>query len=106
MKKIKITLGILADYIRYVLIGKRIMVGMGALVKWSEPEVNPDPMNYYLSFSADPVEEEWDDYGVRDDEVFYYLDGVKEAIRFVWIEHEDGWQILDGRIMTTHLEQD
>jgi hypothetical protein len=61
-------------------------------------------LHYYLSFSKDPVYLQWDDFGVLDDDVFYYLDGIKEALSFVWNTHNDGWQIVGGNLVIAHDE--
>lgn len=102
--KIKITFGLFIQYIVDVVIGKKILVGMDAQIDWSA-DGNLELYNYYLSFSKDPVYLQWDEFGVLDDDVFYYLDGFKEAISYVWKRHSDGWIILCGNLVTSDIAE-
>ena len=104
LNKIRITFTLLKDYIISVIIGKRIMVGMDAQVQW-QANGYQECNNYYLSFSKDPVYLRWDNFGVLDDDVFYYLDGLKEAISFTWREHCDGWRIVAANLVTSDIAE-
>ena len=101
LKKIILTLTLLKDYVKNVVIGDGVLVGMDATVKWDFPEHEPHTGMYYLSFSKDPIDSAWDDFGVQDDEIFYYLDGIKEALSSVWKENFDGWLIVDGSLVVS-----
>ena len=102
LNKIKVTFGLLISYITEVVIGKKIMVGMDAQIYWAE---EGELLHYYLSFSKDPVYLQWDDFGVLDDDVFYYLDGLKEAISCTWKPHSDGWIITNGNLVTSDIAE-
>lgn len=102
LNKIKVTFGLLISYIVDVVIGKKIMVGMDAQIYWAEES---ELLHYYLSFSKDPVYLQWDDFGVLDDDVFYYLDGLKEAISYTWKRHSDGWIITNGNLVTSDIAE-
>ena len=102
LNKIRATFVLLIQYITEVIIGKKILVGMDAQVYWAE---EGSLLFYYLSFSKDPVESRWDDFGVLDDDVFYYLDGIKEAFRFIWKCNEDGWIITNGNLVTSDIAE-
>ena len=102
LNKIKVTFGLLIQYITEVVIGKKIMVGMDAQIYWAE---EGELLHYYLSFSKDPVYLQWDDFGVLDDDVFYYLDGLKEAISCTWKPHSDGWVITNGNLVTSDIAE-
>jgi hypothetical protein len=102
LNKIKVTFGLLIQYITEVVIGKKIMVGMDAQIYWAE---EGELLHYYLSFSKDPVYLQWDDFGVLDDDVFYYLDGLKEAISCTWKPHSDGWIITNGNLVTSDIAE-
>ena len=102
LNKIKVTFGLLISYIVDVVIGKKIMVGMDAQIYWAE---EGELLHYYLSFSKDPVYLQWDDFGVLDDDVFYYLDGLKEAIYCTWKPHSDGWIITNGNLVTSDIAE-
>ena len=102
LNKIKVTFGLLIQYITEVVIGKKILVGMDAQIHWSE---EGELLHYYLSFSKDPVYLQWDDFGVLDDDVFYYLDGIKEAFSFTWKQHSDGWIITNGNLVTSDIAE-
>jgi hypothetical protein len=104
MNKIRITSKLLKDYIVDVVVGKKILVGLDALVQWNADDYR-ESHDYYLSFSKDPVDFRWDEYGVLDDDVFYYLDGLKEAISFTWKEHCDGWQIVAADLVTSDIAE-
>jgi hypothetical protein len=101
IRKALLTLRLLKEYLKNVIAEEGVLVGMDALVQWDD---GSDVRNYYLSFSADPVYLQWDDFGVLDDDVFYYLDGIKEALSVVWNPHDDGWQIIDGSLVIAHDE--
>ena len=54
----------------------------------------------YLSFSADPEDSSYfDDYGIPDDEIFYYLDKWTELIKYAWTEHPYGWRISETQLV-------
>ena len=102
INKIKVTFGLLIQYIVDVIIGKKIMVGMDAQIYWVD---EGELLHYYLSFSKDPVYLQWDDFGVLDDDVFYYLDGLKEAISYTWKRNSDGWIITNGNLVTSDIAE-
>jgi hypothetical protein len=102
INKIRVTYRLLIQYIVDVVIGKKIMVGMDAQIHWAE---EGELLHYYLSFSKDPVYLQWDDFGVLDDDVFYYLDGLKEAISCTWKPHSDGWIITNGNLVTSDIAE-
>jgi hypothetical protein len=104
INKIRITFKLLKNYIRDVVIGDQILVGLDAQVKWHADDYQ-ELSNYYLSFSKDPVDFRWDEYGVLDDDVFYYLEGLKEAISFTWRGHCDGWQIVAADLVTSDIAE-
>ena len=104
INKIRITFRLLKDYIRDVVIGDKILVGLDAQVQWHADDYQ-ELNQYYLSFSKDPVYMQWDDYGVLDNDVFYYLEGRKEAISFTWKEHCDGWQIVAADLVTSDIAE-
>jgi hypothetical protein len=99
IRKTLLTLRLLKDYLKNVIAEEGVLVGMDATIQWYEREYS-----YYLSFSKDPVYLRFDDFGVQDDDIFYYLDGIKEAISIIWNDHEDGWQILDGSLVIAQSE--
>jgi len=99
IRKALLTLRLLKDYLKNVVRADGVLVGMDAKIQWDDFE-----KNYYLSFSKDPVYLRFDDFGVQDDDIFYYLDGIKEAISIIWNDHEDGWQILDGSLVIAQSE--
>jgi hypothetical protein len=96
IRKALLTFRLLKDYLKNVIAEEGVLVGIDALVQWDD---DSDTRTYYLSFSKDPVYLQWDDFGVQDDDVFYYLDGIKEAISVIWNTHDDGWQIIDGNLV-------
>lgn len=102
LNKIRATFVLLIQYITEVVIGKKILVGMDAQIYWAE---EGELLFYYLSFSKDPVYLQWDDFGVLDDDVFYYLDGLKEAISYTWKRHSDGWIITNGNLVTSDIAE-
>ena len=102
LNKIRATFVLLIQYITEVIIGTKILVGMDAQVYWAE---EGSLLFYYLSFSKDPVESRWDDFGVLDDDVFYYLDGFKEAISYIWKRHSDSWIITNGNLVTSDIAE-
>ena len=104
LNKIRVTYRLLIQYITEVVIGNRIMVGMDAQVQW-QANGYQECNNYYLSFSKDPVYLRWDNFGVLDDDVFYYLDGIKEAISFTWKQNSDGWIITNGNLVTSDIAE-
>jgi hypothetical protein len=104
INKIRITFKLLKHYIRDVVIGDKILVGLDAQVQWHADDYK-ELNQYYLSFSKDPVYMQWDDYGVLDDDVFYYLEGLKEAIFFTWNRHCDGWQIVAADLVTSDIAE-
>ena len=104
INKIRITFRLLKDYIRDVVIGDKILVGLDAQVQWHADDYQ-ELNQYYLSFSKDPVYMQWDVYGVLDNDVFYYLEGLKEAISFTWKEHCDGWQIVAADLVTSDIAE-
>jgi len=101
IRKTLITLKLLKDYMKNVIAEEGVLVGMDAQIYWVD---EGELLHYYLSFSKDPVHLQWDDFGVLDDDVFYYLDGIKEALSFVWNTHDDGWQIVGGNLVVAHDE--
>ena len=102
LNKIRATFVLLIQYITEVIIGKKILVGLDAQIYWAEEGTL---LFYYLSFSKDPVESRWDDFGVLDDDVFYYLDGIKEAFKFIWNQNQDGWIITNGNLVTSDIAE-
>lgn len=104
INKIRITFKLLKDYIVDVVVGDKILVGMDAQVQWNADDYK-ELNHYYLSFSKDPVDFRWDEFGVLDDDVFYYLEGLKEAISFTWKEHSDGWQIVAADLVTSDIAE-
>ena len=54
INKIRITFRLLKDYIRDVVIGDKILVGLDAQVQWHADDYQ-ELNQYYLSFSKDPV---------------------------------------------------
>ena len=102
INKVRVTYRLLIQYIVDVVIGKKIMVGMDAQVYWAD---EGELLHYYMSFSKDPVNLQWDNFGVLDDDVFYYLDGLKEAISFTWKQNSDGWIITNGNLVTSDIAE-
>jgi len=50
-----------------------------------------ETLDYYASFAPDPAGEgEFDEYGVADDEIFFYFKDIKEAIRSLF-RNGEGW---------------
>jgi hypothetical protein len=104
LNKVRVTYRLLKTYITDVIIGDKILVGMDALVQWNADDYR-ESHDYYLSFSKDPVDFRWDEFGALDDDVFYYLDGLKEAISFTWNRHSDGWQIIAANLVTSDIAE-
>jgi hypothetical protein len=100
IRKALLTLRLLKDYLKNVIAEEGILVGMDAKIMWDDSYTS----DYYLSFSKDPVDLRWDDFGVQDSNIFHYLDGIKEALSVVWNPHDDGWQIIDGSLVIAYDE--
>ena len=84
------TILILFTFLVNKFFGEKTLVGADCVIHWEEDE---ESQNYYISFSSDPVDESFDDYGVQDTDVFYYCDGVGELLSGMWKGHSDGWRM-------------
>jgi hypothetical protein len=73
------------------------LIGADTLIDWDTDR----RLIRYMSFSIDPYTIEgisdeaayFDAFGVEDSDIFYYLDGFWELIRFILTESHDGWRI-------------
>jgi hypothetical protein len=83
----------------------KVIIGTYARTVWSDQD---EPMISYISFSPAPNiysdnDYEMDDYGVLDDDVFYYATRMEFAKR-LWTEHPvDNWRITGFWLNTTEL---
>jgi hypothetical protein len=74
----------------------KTLVGADCLIHW---EGDSEPQHCYLSFSTDPIDEYFDDYGVLDSDVFYYCEGVSELLSGMWKGHADGWRMEEAKLI-------
>lgn len=73
----------------------RTVTSTDLLIVWDDRYT--DPVHRLCSFAPEPPDGgEWDEYGHRDDEVFYYLAGIGEVVRYTITTHDDGWRIVGG----------
>lgn len=83
----------------------KIIIGAYCRTVWSDQD---EPMISYISFSQAPDiysdnDYEMDDYGVLDDDVFYYATRMELAKRF-WTQHPtDNWRVTGFALNTTEL---
>jgi hypothetical protein len=75
----------------------RILVGADVALKWEEKASHH--IYAYVSFSAPPVGDELDDFGIDDDAVFRYLSGVRDIIRIAWQGSDEGWRIAYSELI-------
>ena len=70
------------------------IAGVETITEWDGEE-----LVRYMSYAPDPYslgivdDLYFDDYGVEDSDIFYYLDGIWETIRFMLAPSPDGWRI-------------
>ena len=102
----------LRQTIRYLVVllralySDKIIIGAYCRTAWSD---NDDGLTIsYISFSPAPAiysdnDYEMDDYGVLDDDVFYYATR-KEFLKLLWSEHPiDKWRITGFVLSVTEL---
>ena len=82
-------------------------IGANVKIKWMD---TADEMRWvYFSFSTEPDVDDWtgdevDHHGVRDDTIFFYVDdedGLKELIKYPC---DNGYQLLDYKLIYTVKE--
>jgi hypothetical protein len=85
------TLNVLTTVFINTFVSKgKTLVGADCLVQWEDED---EPFHCYLSFSDYPADEDFDDFGVVDSEVFYYCEGIKELLSSMWKGNRDGWRM-------------
>ena len=90
-------ISLMLDYYWGVRVKGWTLVGADTLLQWEEDS----NMARYMSFSEDPYnagdeDAMFDEFGVEDSAIFYYLDGFWEMIRFMLAESHDGWLITQA----------
>lgn len=90
-------ISLILDYWWGVRVQGWTLVGADTLLQWEDDR----DMTRYMSFSEDPYtfsqdEPLFDEFGVEDGDIFYYLDGFWEMIRFMLAESHDGWLITQA----------
>lgn len=92
MKKYIYALKAYAKYKYLTVINERQVIGASVQISdWYDDGTT----TVYVSFSEDPVDGLFDDYGIADDEIFYYYKDIKEVVRTAIAGHEDGWRIKE-----------
>jgi hypothetical protein len=84
------TVLVLFTFVANKLSNERTLIGADCLIQWEDED---EPYHCYLSFSSDPVDKSFDDYGALDSDVFYYCEGIKELLSGMWKGHSDGWRM-------------
>lgn len=97
VKTLSRVISLMADYWWGVRVKGWTLVGADTLIDWEDDKDMPR----YMSFSEDPYnfsayDVYFDDFGVEDGDIFYYLDGFWELIRFMLAESHDGWLITQA----------
>jgi hypothetical protein len=104
MKKLMTLLRFTGAYFMAMKISVNQLAGAEMNVMWfDEPNSawNEHEEFVYASFGVDPVEtSNFDEFGVPDDEIFYYFSGFMEVAGCIIRQHHDGWQIKDIRLVT------
>lgn len=91
-------ISLMIDYWWGVRVKGWTLVGADTLIDWDYDE----RLVRYMSFAPDPYSFEdndepyFDAFGVEDGDIFYYLDGFWEMIRFMLAENHDGWLIVQA----------
>lgn len=97
MKKYTLAIRMLISFVKNVMIGKRQLIGADLQIYWDD--VRPiELLDYYASFSkVDESEDfDFDEFGIPDDEIFYYFKNFSELIAFIINgENYDNWVITD-----------
>lgn len=92
MKKYIYALKAYAKYKYLTVVNEKVVTGATARITgWDDDEDS----FMYVSFSKDPVDGYFDDFGVADDEVFHYFDGIREVVHTILAGNEDGWRITE-----------
>lgn len=84
---------------------RQTIIGAYCLVDWKD-EVG-QPVICYISFSEPPqiygdVDLEMDDFGVMDDDVFYYATHT-ELLKRLWTKSIDGWKVRSCRLVVAEV---
>jgi hypothetical protein len=58
-----------------------------------------DEVTMYMSFAPSSVDKSFDQYGVADEDIFYYLSGIRELLSLMWNGHADGWTLTDAHLV-------
>jgi hypothetical protein len=98
-KSLSLVLAMLAvvwSFIRTAFTPNTRIIGADCKTQWSDTE---DETDLYVSFAPSDVDKSHDRHGVADDEVFYYLSGVRELLSLMWNGHADGWTLSDVRLV-------
>lgn len=91
------------SYYRGVRVKGWTLAGVDTLIDW-----DGDTLWRYMSYAEDPYNKGdyfslyFDDYGVEDSDIFYYLDGFWETVRFMLTESPDEWQIKKAQLIFIH----
>lgn len=98
MRNIVVTLSrvirLMFAYYRGARVKGWTLAGVDTEIEW-----DGDGGYRYMSYAEDPYNKGeydglyFDDFGVEDSDVFYYLDGFWETVRFMLAPAPDGWQI-------------
>jgi len=87
---------------------KETIIGAYCSLRWNSSEYS---QHFYISFSPEARiyegdEYEMDNYGILDDDIFYYS-GRKEFLKRFWVQHPiDTWRIVGFVLNTTQVLQD
>jgi hypothetical protein len=90
------TVCVLYAYLLIRFSKEKTLIGADCTILWSG---DSEAHHYYLSFSSDPIEGQFDDYGALDSDVFYYCEGIGELLSGMWKGNSDGWRMEKAELV-------
>ena len=95
MKKYILAIRVLFSFVKNVMFGKQQLIGADIQIYWDD--THPiELLDYYASFSKVDDSEDFDEFGIPDDEIFFYFKNFSELLEFIIKgESHDNWSITD-----------
>ncbi len=84
------------SFVRAAVTPNTTLIGADCKTQWHDTE---DEAPLYVSFSPSDVDKSTDQHGVADEDIFYYISGIRELLSLMWNGHADGWTLTDVRLV-------